>query len=555
MAPLNVTIKHAGKVHAVTLDPELPPVAFKEAIYQVTGVPVDRMKVMIKGGMLKDDTNWKKVAPKEAHQFMVIGTAGELPKAPEKATVFLEDMDDSELAEALAKPVGLTNLGNTCYMNASLQALRSIPELETALNSTSNTSSPLPQSLRSLISSMTKTTEAVTPTSFLNTLRQVQPRFAEVDRSGGKMTGMMSMGGYAQQDAEECFSEIINSFRSLEGVANEHGPKKSFVEQFMMGNIRRTLSCPDAPDETPTVMEEPILKIECNITVTTNYLSSGILSSLTQSVTKRSPSLGREATYTQTSRLTRLPKYLTVHMVRFAWKADINKRAKIMKRVKFPEVYDATELASDELKSKLEPVANRLKDLEKARAERRKVRKRTKASKESAAKPAAPSGDVEMGDASTAAEQQVEEGGELSPEGVYREKEGKELEALVHADLKTDVGCSEHGLYELVAIVTHKGAAANSGHYIGFVKKSVFHGRGSAKPAPSPAEETNGEGSSSTPAPAEAVPSWEAEEDEDWYKFDDDKVSIFPRDKLSTLEGGGQDSSAYVLLYRSKSLV
>lgn len=41
-------------------------------------------------------------------------------------------------------------------------------------------------------------------------------------------------------DAEECFSEIINSFRSLEGVANEHGPKKSFVEQFMMGNIRRT---------------------------------------------------------------------------------------------------------------------------------------------------------------------------------------------------------------------------------------------------------------------------------------------------------------------------
>lgn len=65
MAPLNVTIKHAGKVHAVTLDPELPPVAFKEAIYQVTGVPVDRMKVMIKGGMLKDDTNWKKVAPKE----------------------------------------------------------------------------------------------------------------------------------------------------------------------------------------------------------------------------------------------------------------------------------------------------------------------------------------------------------------------------------------------------------------------------------------------------------------------------------------------------------
>lgn len=26
---------------------------------------------------------------------------------------------------------------------------------------------------------------------------------------------------------------------------------------------------------------------------------------------------------------------------------------------------------------------------------------------------------------------------------------------------------------------------------------------------------------------------------EDWYKFDDDKVSIFPKEKLGTLDGGG----------------
>lgn len=53
MAPLNVHIKHAGKTHDVSLDPELPPKAFKEAVYQVTGVPVERMKVMVKGGVLK----------------------------------------------------------------------------------------------------------------------------------------------------------------------------------------------------------------------------------------------------------------------------------------------------------------------------------------------------------------------------------------------------------------------------------------------------------------------------------------------------------------------
>ena len=53
MAPLNVQIKHSGKSYNVSLDPELPPGVFKDAIYQVTGVPVDRMKVMIKGGVLK----------------------------------------------------------------------------------------------------------------------------------------------------------------------------------------------------------------------------------------------------------------------------------------------------------------------------------------------------------------------------------------------------------------------------------------------------------------------------------------------------------------------
>lgn len=53
MVPLPVQVKHAGKVYDVQLDPDLPPAVFKDAVYQVTGVPVDRMKVMVKGGVLK----------------------------------------------------------------------------------------------------------------------------------------------------------------------------------------------------------------------------------------------------------------------------------------------------------------------------------------------------------------------------------------------------------------------------------------------------------------------------------------------------------------------
>ena len=108
-----------------------------------------------------------------------------------------------------------------------------------------------------------------------------------------------------------------------------------------------------------------------------------------------------------------------------------------------------------------------MKEFEKERSERRKVRKRTKAAQPAKDK----EGDVQMGDASSSTAPQppaessstpVTEadadgekgkavaGAELEDESVYREKEGKELDALVHPDLKEDVGASVTGQYELV---------------------------------------------------------------------------------------------------------
>jgi len=281
-------------------------------------------------------------------------------------------------------------------------------------------------------------------------------------------------------------------------------------------------------------------------------------------------------------------------------------------------------------------------EVEKERGERRKVRKRTKAaggisssSAAAAGGPAGRSGDVEMSDATittaTATISNNEEtttkedkgkgpvlGGDLEDEGVYRARESAEFEALVDSSLKNDLGCSTTGLYELVAIVTHKGAAADSGHYIGFVKKSVFYAanvkakelntdltrklnalegvvnrplsdllESGATPsdpmlssvaasllnnrsldpgavAPSLLENAiqvqgndDSADSNSAPVPGPSNFSTEdldAEDDENWYKFDDEKVTEFPKEKLATLEGGGEDSSAYVLLYKSKVL-
>jgi len=115
-----IKVKHNGKLHEINLDTAQPATAFKQAIYEKTGVPSDRMKVMVKGGMLKDDHDLTKIGARAGQTFMVIGTAGELPKAPTGAITFIEDMTDSELALATKSRVGLTNLGNACFLGCGV---------------------------------------------------------------------------------------------------------------------------------------------------------------------------------------------------------------------------------------------------------------------------------------------------------------------------------------------------------------------------------------------------------------------------------------------------
>ncbi|KAG4182978.1 hypothetical protein ERO13_A09G080500v2 [Gossypium hirsutum] len=480
---LTVSVKWQKELlKAVEIDTSQPPYVFKCQLYDLTGVPPERQKIMVKGGLLKDDADWSTVGLKQGQKLMMMGTADEVVKAPEKGPVFMEDLPEEEQVVSLGHSAGLFNLGNTCYMNSTVQCLHSVPELKSSLvkyshsgrnNDVDQTSHMLTIATRDLFGELDKSVKPVAPMQFWTLLRKKYPQF-----------GQLHNGVFMQQDAEECWTQLLYTLsQSLRSAGSSENIDT--VKDLFGIDLASRIHCQESGEETSET--ESVYSLKCHISQEVNHLHEGLKHALKSELEKASPALGRSAIYLKESRINGLPRYLTIQFVRFFWKRESNQKAKILRKVDYPLELDVYDLCSDELRKQLEGPRQILRD-EEGKKLGLKANGKSSSSKDD---------DVKMIDGEGSSNASGESTVTTSQEGVPSDKETRLT-----------------GIYDLVAVLTHKGRSADSGHYVAWVKQ----------------------------------------ESGKWIEFDDDNPIPQREEDIVKLSGGGDWHMAYICMYKARTV-
>ena len=150
------------------------------------------------------------------------------------------------------EPSGLTNLGNTCYLNSSLQTIFHIDDVNNRLKDytfggANQANSAFVLSLKSMFQQMSKTRSYNSfYISFFS--EDLIPQFAEQQN-----------GIYKQQDAEEAFSQILSSLRS-----------ELKIDDVFKITFNTKTQCLAIPEDVTEGFEEAY-KLNCHIGVKTNF--------------------------------------------------------------------------------------------------------------------------------------------------------------------------------------------------------------------------------------------------------------------------------------------